>query len=254
MDKKVSTIEIKRIAADAKITFHISVEIFVLKEKAFKALTGSSERGGTYNYFQDRVLINRSIAGSYALPHLEWMVFHEYGHAYFARTFAKNSFFPMIVYAPTVEDSVVEDGVRHIWNGLCDCFVNELVLMKRGLKKFDTILENTIDKISNELAFGMCFHLYDYWKHGQDQRIAQRAKEKIPPEIIGFLEEELSLDLQDSPIDQIVSALAIVVGSLFPVQVGRMTMQKRDIEKSAKATLPGFWGDENTNLELLQIK
>jgi hypothetical protein len=63
------------------------------------------------------------------------MIFHEYGHAYFARTFAKNSFFPMIVYAATVEDTIVENGVRHMWNGLCDCYVNELVLGKGGVEE-----------------------------------------------------------------------------------------------------------------------
>jgi len=119
------------IAGRAKATLNITTEICILKTKAFKAMTGSVQRGGTYNYFQDRVLVNQNVAERCTLSHLEWMIFHEYGHAYFARTFAKNSFFPMIVYAMTVEEAIVESGVRYLWNGLCDCYVNELVFRKR---------------------------------------------------------------------------------------------------------------------------
>lgn len=109
MDKnRVSSTEMKSIAERAKTTLNITTEICMLKTKAFKAMTGSVQRGGTYNYFQDRVFVNQNVAERCTLPHLEWMIFHEYGHAYFARTFAKNHFFPMIVYATTVEDAIVE--------------------------------------------------------------------------------------------------------------------------------------------------
>ncbi len=250
---KVSSTEMKSIAGRAKTTLNITTEICILKTKAFKAMTGSVQRGGTYNYFQDRVLVSQNIAERYTLPHLEWMIFHEYGHAYFARTFAKNSFFPMIVYALALEDAIIENGVRHLWNGLCDCYVNELVFRKAGFRKFDPTLEETIDKISEELAAGMCFHLYDYWKHGLDEQVAQKAKEKIPPEIFSALQTELSLTSLNNPIDPMVHALAFVGNKLFQIKVVTKTMSKREIEKSAGAALPEFWGDDNTNLELLEI-
>jgi hypothetical protein len=250
---KVSNTEMNSIAARAKITLNVATEICILKTKAFKAMTGSSQRGGTYNYFQDHVLINQNVAELHALPHLEWMIFHEYGHAYFARTFARNSFFPMIIYAPTVEDAIMENGVRHMWNGLCDCFVNELVLRKTGLKKFDPTLEETPDEISKELASGMCFHLYDYWKHGRDEQVAQKAKEKIPPELLSVLQSELSLGLLDNPIGQMVGVLASIGNRLFEIGVGRKTMSKREIEKSAGTRLPEFWGRESTELELMLV-
>jgi hypothetical protein len=250
---KADNIEMNRIGARAKTTFNVSTEICILKGKAFKDITGSSQRGGTYNYIQDRVLINRSVAGSYALPHLEWMIFHEYGHAYFARIFAKNSFFPTIIWAPWIKDSIITDGIRHMWNGLCDCFVNELVFRKLGLKKIDPNLEETLDKMSKELASEMCFHLYDYWKHGRNEKVAQKAKEKIPTEILRVLQKELSLNQLDSLIGQMVGVLTFIGNQLFQIKVSRKTMPKRDIEKSAGAILPEFWGDENTNLELLEI-
>lgn len=255
MDKiKVSNAEINKIAARAKTMLDVTTEICILGAKGFKAMTGSSERGGTYNYFQDRVLVNQNVVELRTLPYVEWTIFHEYGHAHFARTFARNSFFPgMIVYAPWVEDEVIKNGIRHMWNGLCDCFVNELVLRKAGLKKFDPTLEETLDKISKELASGMCFHLYDYWKHGRDGQVAQKAKEKIPPEILNVLQSKLSLTSLDNPVDQMVDVLAFTGNRLFQIKVGSKTMSKREIEKSAKAALPGFWGDENTNLELLEI-
>lgn len=251
--KKISSIEMNRIAERAKTMLNVTSEICILKAKAFKAMTGSVQRRGTYNYLQDRVLVNQDIADRCTLPHLEWVIFHEYGHAYFARTFAKNSFFPMIVYATTVEDSIVEEGVRHMWNGLCDCYVNELVFRKAGFRKFDPTLEETIDKISEELAAGMCFHLYDYWKHGLNEQVAQKAKERISHEIFGFLETELSLDELDNPINPMVHALAFVGNKLFQIKVATKTMSKREIEKSAGATLPGFWGVDSTNLEVLEI-
>jgi Zn-dependent peptidase ImmA (M78 family) len=101
----------KSIAERAKTTLNVTTEICILKTKAFKTMTGSVQRGGTYNYFQDRVLINQNVAQLRTLPHLEWTIFHEYGHAYFARTFARNSFFPMIVHAPWVEDELIENEI-----------------------------------------------------------------------------------------------------------------------------------------------
>jgi hypothetical protein len=250
---KISGTEMNSIVGHAKTTLNVTTEIRILKTKAFKAMTGSVQRGGTYNYFQDRVLVNRNIAERCTLPRLEWMIFHEYGHAYFARTFAKNSFFPMIVYATTVEDAIVENGVRHMWNGLCDCYVNELVFRKAGFRKFDPTLEETIDTIAEGLAAGMCFHLYDYWKHGVNEQVAQKAKEKIPPEIFNALQTGLSLTSLNNPKDPMVHALAFVGNKLFQIKVVTKTMSKREIEKSAGAALPEFWGDDNTNLELLEI-
>ena len=248
-----SKAEMNRIAARAKTTFDVTTEICILRAKAFEAMTKSSGRGGTYNYFQDRVLVNQYVAELRTSPYLEWTIFHEYGHAYFARTFARNSFFPMIVYAPWVEDELIENGIRHMWNGLCDCFVNELVLTKIGLKKFDPTLEETLDEMSKELASGMCFHLYDYWKHGRNEQVAQKAKERISPEIFGVLQSKLSLASFDNPIDQMVSALAFVGNRLFQIRICRKAMSKKEIEKKAGYTLPEFWGGENTNLESLEI-
>jgi hypothetical protein len=251
--KKIPRTEMNRIAERAKTALNVTSEICILKTKAFKATTGSVQRGGTYNYFQDRVLVNQNIAERCTLLHLGWMIFHEYGHAYFARTFAKNSFFPMIVYATTVEDAVMEEGVRHMWNGLCDCYVNELVFRKAGFRKLDPTLEESLDKISEELAAGMCFHLYDYWKHGLNEQVAQKAKEKIPHEIFNALQTKLSLTSLDNPIDPMVHALAFVGDKLFQINVVTKTMSKREIEKNARSMLPEFWGDYNTNLELLEI-
>jgi hypothetical protein len=250
---KISNTEMNSIAGRAKTTLNVTTEIYILKTKGFKAMTRNAQRGGTYNYFQDRVFINQNIAELRTLPHLEWMIFHEYGHAYFARIFAKDSFFPMIVYATTVEDAIVENGVRHMWNGLCDCLVNELVLRKMGLRKFDPTLEETVEKISEELASGMCFHLYDYWEHGLNEQVAQKAKEKIPHEIFSAIQTGLSLTSLDNPIDPMVHTLAFVGNKLFQIKVVTKTMSKREIEKSAGAALPEFWGDDNTNLELLEI-
>ena len=121
------------IANRAKITFNITAEISILKVQGFKALTGSSEEGGHYSYVQDRVLINR-------FPHIEWMIFHEFGHAYFARTLTRNKFLPVLVYGSTVDDDIAR-AVKIIWNGLCDCFINELVFKKASLKKFKKLEE-----------------------------------------------------------------------------------------------------------------
>ena len=254
MDKiKASNTEINEIATLAKTTLNVTTEICILKAKAFKAMTGSSESGGRYNYFQDRVLINKDVAQLRTLPHLEWTIFHEYGHAYFARIFARNRFFPMIVYASWVEDALIKNGIRHMWNGLCDCFVNELVLRKMGLKKFDPTLEETLDEMPKELSSAMCFHLYDYWKHGHNEQVAQKAKEKIPPEILNVFQSKLSLTSSDNPIDQMVGALAFIGSQLFQIKVCRKAMSMREIEKSGGAALPKFWGDENTDLGLLEI-
>lgn len=254
MDKIIaSKAEMNRIAARAKTTFDVTTEICILGAKAFKAMIGSSDRGGTYNYFQDRVFVNQNIAELRTLPYLEWTIFHEYGHAYFARTFARNSFFPMIVYVSWIEDELMKNGIRHMWNGLCDCFVNELVLRKVGLKKFDPTVEETLDEMSKELTSGMCFHLYDYWKHGRNEQVAQKAKEKIPPEILSVFQSKLPLTSLDNPIDHIIGALAFVGNRLFQIRICRKAMPKREIERNAGYTLPKFWGEENTNLELLEV-
>lgn len=254
MDRiKASSTEINKIAARAKTTLNVTAETRILKVKAFKAMTGSSERGGTYNYFRDIVLINQNVAEQRTLPYLEWIIFHEYGHAYFAKIFARNRFFPIIVYAPTIEDALIENGVSHMWNGLCDCFVNELILRKIGLKKFDPTLEATLDEMSEDLSSAMCFHLFDYWTHGQNEQVAQKAREKIPPVILNFLQSKLSLTSFDDPIDQMVGALAFIGSQLFQIKACKKAMSLREIEESAGATLPKFWGDENTDLKVLEI-
>ena len=250
---KASNTDIRKIAAHAKVTFNVNTEISIPKLKAFKAITGSSQTRGTYNYFQDRVFVNRDIARLLAYPFLEWMIFHEYGHAHFARIFARNSFFPMIIYSPTVMDDIIEHGIRHMWNGLCDCFVNHLVLKKTGAKKFDPLLEDTIDEITKKLAYGMCFHLYDYWKHGTNEQVAQKAKGKIPTEFLDILQSKLSMASINNPIDQIISLLDFSGSYLFEIRVSKDTMSKREIEKERGASLPKFWGDPNADLELIKI-
>ena len=251
--KDVSSDEINRIASQARNTFNISSEIRILKRKAFKNVVGDPQRGGTYNYFQDCVFINRSVVRSYRTLHLKWVIFHEFGHAYFARIFAKHGFLPFILYDPTIEDEIVEHGIRHLWNGLCDYFVNEFISIKLGLKKFDSTLEQTVDKLSNELASGMCFHLYDYWKHGRNGKIAQKAKNKIPPKILNLLERQLSVIPLDDPIDRMVRLLDTIVREFFQVKIQCQTISKKAIEKNSKATLPKFWGGENINLKVLVV-
>lgn len=104
---KISNAEMNEIASRAKITFNITAEISILKVQGFKALTGSSENGGYYLYAQDRVLVNRNVAELRSFPHIEWTIFHEFGHAYFARTLARNKFFPVLVYGSSVDRSIL---------------------------------------------------------------------------------------------------------------------------------------------------
>jgi len=251
---EITNIDIKKIAAKAKFKFNVNTDVSILKLKAFRAITKrSSEIGGNYNYFQDRIFINRAVTRMRARPFLEWTIFHEYGHAHLARIFARNKFFPMIVYSSVVTDDIVEEGIRHMWNGLSDCFVNHLVLKKIGIKKFDPTLEETIDQISNKLAYAMCFHLYDYWKHGTNEQVAQKAREKIPSEFLDVLQNKLSMTSINDPIDQILSLLDFSGSYLFPIRVGKDTMSRRAIEKNSGASLPNFWGDPNVDLELLKV-
>jgi len=150
--RKLSKTEIHNIANLARNTLNIDTEILILKRKTFKTTIGTSQRGGTYNYFQDKVLINKSELDLRTLPHSKWTIFHEYGHAYFARIFAKNGLFPMIVYAANIENALIESGVKHMWNGLCDCFVNGcsisdvktgfFVLLYNGSIRFTRIQSN----------------------------------------------------------------------------------------------------------------
>lgn len=246
---KTSNAEMNEIANRAKITFNITTEISILKAKAFKTLTGSSEAGGYYLYAQDRVLINRNVVELRSFPHIEWTIFHEFGHAYFARTLARNKFFPALVYGFTVEDNIAK-AVRIIWNGLCDCFINELVLRKASLKKFDPTLEKTLDKLSQKETSGMCFHMYDYWKHGNDEQLAQKAKDRIPPHILSFLENKLSMTLLENPTNEMVGALTFIGDLMFQIKVNKKTLPKKELNLT---TLPEFWGEENTELNVLEI-
>ncbi len=250
---KINNAEINRIVSKAKSTFNVSTGVRILKRKAFKDVVGDPQIGGTYKYFQDCVFINRSVVRSYGALHLQWMIFHEFGHAYVARIFAKHRFLPTIFYEATIKDDLIKHGIRHMWNGLCDYFVNELISIKVGLKKFDLTLEHTVDDLSKELASAMCFHLYDYWKHGRNAEVARKAKERIPPKILDLLEQELSLIPLDNPIDRMVSLLETIARKLFQIEILSQTMSKKFIEKNVKATLPKFWGDENTNLMVLVV-
>ena len=160
---------------------------------------------------------------------------------------------PIYFYEPTIKDDFMEHVIRHMWNGLCDYFVNELISIKLGLKKFNSTLEHTVDDLSKELASEMCFHLYDYWIHGRNDKVAQKAKARIPLKILNLLERELSLILLDNPIDRMVNLFGTIARELFQIEVRTQTKSKKAIEEIAKATLPKFWGDENTNLKVLVI-
>lgn len=246
-------IRINRIASQAKSTFNVSTGVRILKRKAFKNEVGDPQRGGTYKYFQDCVFINQNVVRSYGISHLKWMIFHEFGHAYAARVFAKHKFLPIVFYEPTIKDDFMEHVIRPMWQGLCDYFVNELISIKLGLKKLDSTLEHTIDDLSKELTSGMCFHLYDYWKHGRNDKVARKAKARIPLKILNLLDRELSLIPLDNPIDRMISLFGTIARELFQIEVRTRTKSKKAIEEIAKATLPKFWGDENTNLKVLVI-
>ena len=253
MVRGVVKIEIKRIASEAKSTFGIPTRLRILKKKAFKIQVGDPQRGGTYKYFQDCVFINQNIVRSYSASHLKWMLFHEFGHAYTARIFAKHKFFPIIFYEPIISDDLMEHAVKTMWQGLSDYFVNEFILTKLDLKKFDPTLEHTIDDISEELASGMCFHLYDYWKHGRNTEIAQKAKEKIPLNILGILEQGLSTIPLDNPVDRMINLFGTIIRELFKIEVSIQTGSKKVLEEKAKAKLAEFWGDDNTKLSVMVV-
>lgn len=249
----VVKIEIKRIASEAKSTFDIPTRLCILKKKAFKIQVGDPQRGGAYRYFQDCVFINQSVVRSYSASHLEWMLFHEFGHAYVARIFAKHKFFPIVFYESIVDDNLMEHAVKTMWQGLSDYYVNELVLTKLGLKKIDLTLEHTIDDISQPLASGMCFRLYDYWKHGRNNEIAQKAKEKIPLSILNTLEQALSTIPLDNPIDRMINLFGAIIRELFKIDASVQAGSKKEIEENAKAKIPEFWGDDNTKLSIMVV-
>lgn len=253
MVKCVVKIEIDRIASEAKSTFAVSTRLRILKKKAFKIQVGDPQRGGTYKYFQDCVFINKNVVGSYGASHLKWMIFHEFGHAYAARIFAKHRFFPIIFYEPVISDDLMEHVIKPMWQGLCDYFVNELILTKLDLRKFDSTLEHTIDDISEELARGMCFHLYDYWKHGRNNEVAQKARAKIPLNILNVLERELSMIPLNNPIDRMINLFGTIIRELVKIEIGIQTSPKKEIEQMAKGKLPKFWGDDNTKLAVIVV-
>ncbi len=246
-------IKINAIVSQARSTFIVSTRVRVLKRKAFRNEVGDPQRGGTYKYFQDCILINRDVARSYEPPHLKWMIFHEFGHAYTARVFAKHRFLPLVYYDSTVDDALMKNIIKPMWQGLCDYLVNELVSDKTGLKKFNYTLEHTIDDLEKESTYSMCFHLYDYWRHGQNNEVARKAKEKIPLKILDILERELSLIQLGNPIDQMINLFGTIASEIFQIEVRIQTTSKKAIEKTARAILPSFWGNENTNLRVLKI-
>jgi len=128
-----------------------------------------------------------------------------------------------------------------------------LVLTKLGLKKIDLTLEHTIDDISQPLASGMCFHLYDYWKHGRNNEIAQKAKEKIPLNILNTLEQALSTIPLDNPIDRMINLFGATIRELFKIEASIQAGSKKEIEENAKAKIPEFWGDDNTKLSVMVV-
>lgn len=147
----------------------------------------------------------------------------------------------------------MEHVIKPMWQGLCDYFVNELISTKLDLRKFDSTLEHTIDDISEELARGTCFHLYDYWKHGRNNEIAQKARAKIPLNILNVLERELSMIPLNNPIDRMINLFGTIIRELFKIEVGIQTSSKKEIEEMAKGKLPKFWGDDNTKLAVIVV-
>lgn len=250
-----SSKEIIEIAEIAKNMLNVTADLDIQNAKTFKLMTKlSEENGGSYSYAKDRVSINKDVSKFLLTPHLEWMIFHEFGHAYMARSFARGHFYPAIIYASWIQDDVIVNGIRHMWNGLCDCFVNELILQKKGMKKFDPTLEKTIDEIDWKLAYAMCFHLFDYWRHGQDDKIAQRAKAKIPLEILNVLQNKLSLTSLDSPVNDMMVAMEFITKQVFRLEVSTISIPKKLIQIDIlRATLPEFWGDDTSELALMKI-
>jgi hypothetical protein len=181
------------------------------------------------------------------------MIFHEFGHAYTARVFATHRFLPIVYYAPTVDDALMKNIIKPMWQGLCDYLVNALVKNLTGLKKFDSTLEHTIDDLGKEVINGMCFHLYDYWQHGQNNEVARKAKEKIPPNLFAILERALSSIQLANPINQMISLFGTIARELLQTEVRTQTTSKKTIEQTARAILPSFWGNENTNIRVLMV-
>lgn len=247
------TKEIVEIANSAKETLSVTPDLKIHNAKTFKLMTKRSEdNAGSYNYIQDRVFINKDVAQLLPPPHLEWMIFHEFGHARLARSFAHDHFYPAITYANYIQDNVISNGVGNIWNGLCDCFVNELVLQKKGLKKCDQTLENSIDGIEGKFAMAMSFHLYDYWRHGWENKRAQEAKTKIPTEILNFLKNKLPLTSLDNPFREAFDSLSFVVKMVFPLRISIQSMSKKMFEANISRTkLPEFWGNDDSQLSLI---
>jgi len=212
------------------------------------------QRGGTYNYFQDCVFINRDIVVSYDLESLRWIIFHEFAHALTARIFAKQSFFPgVIVIEPLIED-LVKNVVNTMWRGLSDYLVNELVFVKASLKKIDHLLEQTggVKTISNLEASGMCFHLFDYWKHGRNEKVKEEAIQKIPPEVLRVLDQSLPQIELENPKDTLLYTLKTVAYKALRINVRSLIVTREFIEKNASASLPAFWRQNQTKIEILQ--
>ncbi|GAG10281.1 unnamed protein product, partial [marine sediment metagenome] len=58
---KVTNIDIKEIAAKAKFKFNVNPNFRILKLKAFRAISKRTGIAGNYNYFHDRIIINRDV-------------------------------------------------------------------------------------------------------------------------------------------------------------------------------------------------
>lgn len=253
---KITINEIEKIANVAKDTLNVPTELEIIpKPKAFKLVTrGFGDNAGSYSYARDKVFINKEVAQLLDYPHLEWMLFHEFGHARIARSFAELHFFPAISYSDDIDDKLISNGIKICWNSLCDCFVNELLLQKKNLKKFDSTLEKTIDTFGERLATGLCFQLYDYWKHGINEELAKKAEEKIPVEIFNQLKKLLPLTLLENIVKEAIDSLNFVVGTIFYLRVSTHILTKKQLEtETFGSEIPKLWGDDNTELALIRI-
>jgi len=240
---------------DAKTVFQVSPIVQILSEKAFSVEVKDKARGGTYNYFKDCIFLNTDVLKLRSKKDLRWTIYHEFAHALCARIFAKEKFFPgTVIYGAELEDDLLEHGVKTMWNGLCDYLVNELVSLRTSLKKFDTTTEQTVDDLPMSLRVGMCFHLYDYWKHGRDQRVRQKSRTKIPLELLNLLDAHLPHIPLDRPVDAMVQIFRIVIDEIFKMKMEVLFLSKRDIEAKFGASLPEFWGPPDTELGILCVR
>ena len=242
---KQSGKEINEIISAVKKELDVYPLVSIQNTKTFMLMTKHAEdSGGCYKYEKDCVFINKEYAQSLTALNLEWLIFHEFGHAKYARSFAKASFFPLLAYE-NVSQQFIANVVRHMWNGICDYFVNELIFQRRGLEKYDSTTERTVDTLPQTLATGMCFHLFDYWKHGHDKIVAQKARDKIPPDVLGIVQSSLSM-ATDDPVKELLNSFKSLLEFIWPLSVSTEKMQD-------KIKLPDFWGYDSTLLSVIKI-